>query len=316
MPEWTTFAGLAGVVLALLLLLAALSQGRFRGGSADADPTPGSGSDPEATAGGVDPTDPDRLGGSAPDPAVDGGTPGAPEPTAEMAPFVHPFVDERRGSGGREADRSDPAGTAGPADPADLSTGALLLNVAVSQGLFASLLVAGALLTGIPATAFGLGPGAAALPALLAGVGLGVVLYAANEVGAAVGERVGFGGGEELRAVLAPDSAAGWAALLLVVLPVIAGFEELLFRGVLVGVLSAGFGVSPWLLAGGSSVAFALGHGAQGRAGIAVSGSLGFALAAGFVLTGSLVAVVVAHYLVNALEFVVHEGLDVGGSRG
>jgi hypothetical protein len=42
-----------------------------------------------------------------------------------------------------------------------------------------------------------------------------------------------------------------------------------------------------------------------------VTGALGFALAAGFVLTGSLVVVVVAHYLVNALEFTVHEGLGV-----
>jgi uncharacterized membrane protein len=32
-------------------------------------------------------------------------------------------------------------------------------------------------------------------------------------------------------------------------------------------------------------------------------------LAVTFVLTGSLLVVVVAHYLVNALEFVVHEGL-------
>jgi membrane protease YdiL (CAAX protease family) len=42
-----------------------------------------------------------------------------------------------------------------------------------------------------------------------------------------------------------------------------------------------------------------------------VTGVLGFALAAVFVTTGSLVAVIVAHYLVNALEFVVHEGFGV-----
>jgi membrane protease YdiL (CAAX protease family) len=61
-------------------------------------------------------------------------------------------------------------------------------------------------------------------------------------------------------------------------------------------------------LAACSSVAFAFGHGAQGRAGIVVTGALGFVLAAAFVVTGSLVTVVVAHYLVNALEFVVNEG--------
>ncbi len=117
----------------------------------------------------------------------------------------------------------------------------------------------------------------------------------------------GFGDATALREAMAPDSAAGWAVLLLVVLPLVAGFEELLFRGVLIGAFATGFDVSPWLLAALSSVAFALGHGAQGRVGIVVTGALGFVLAAAFVLTGSLVAVVVAHYLVNALEFVVSE---------
>jgi membrane protease YdiL (CAAX protease family) len=53
--------------------------------------------------------------------------------------------------------------------------------------------------------------------------------------------------------------------------------------------------------------------------GVVVTGVLGFVLAAAFVLTGSLLAVVVAHYLVNALEFVVHEGLGAdpfGRERG
>jgi hypothetical protein len=34
-------------------------------------------------------------------------------------------------------------------------------------------------------------------------------------------------------------------------------------------------------------------------------------LAAGYVITGSLLVVVVAHYLVNAVEFVAYEGLDL-----
>jgi membrane protease YdiL (CAAX protease family) len=116
---------------------------------------------------------------------------------------------------------------------------------------------------------------------------------------------------ESLRAHLAPESLRGWVVLLGVVLPIIAGFEELLFRAALVGVLAAGFGVSPWALAVASSVAFAVGHGAQGPGGVAVTGVLGFALAAAFVLTGSLLVVVVAHYLINALEFVIHEGLGI-----
>ncbi len=99
-------------------------------------------------------------------------------------------------------------------------------------------------------------------------------------------------------------------------LPTVALFEEFLFRAVLVGAFSAGaaaLGVpaSPWLLAVLSSVAFALGHGAQGRAGVVATGTLGFVLAAAFLLTGSFVVVAVAHYLVNALTFVVHEGVGV-----
>ncbi|MFB6108812.1 MAG: lysostaphin resistance A-like protein [Haloplanus sp.] len=193
----------------------------------------------------------------------------------------------------------------------DLSTGALLVNVAVSQGLFGSLLVVGAWYTGVPAAAFGVDAAAVGTIPLAAGVGLGVALYAVNEAGSTASDRFGLGDGDALREALAPDSVAGWAVLLFVVLPTIAGFEELLFRGALVGAFVAGFGVSPWLLAALSSVAFALGHGAQGPGGVVVTGLLGFVLAAAFVLTGSLATVVVAHYLVNALEFVVHEGAGV-----
>nr|WP_245545383.1 CPBP family intramembrane glutamic endopeptidase [Halomicrobium katesii] len=64
--------------------------------------------------------------------------------------------------------------------------------------------------------------------------------------------------------------------------------------------LAAGFSLSPWLLAVVSSVVFGAAHGAQGRVGMLVTGGLGLALAAGFVLTDSLLVVVVAHYLVNA----------------
>jgi membrane protease YdiL (CAAX protease family) len=60
-----------------------------------------------------------------------------------------------------------------------------------------------------------------------------------------------------------------------------------------------------------AAAAFGLGHGAQGRVGIAVTGALGVALGALFVLTNSLLAVVVAHYVVNALELTVHEGLGI-----
>jgi membrane protease YdiL (CAAX protease family) len=191
--------------------------------------------------------------------------------------------------------------------PTPPSAGVLFANVVVSQGFFATVLAVGAWYASIPASAVGLAPDALSPASLGAGLGLGVALHAANAVGSRVGERFGLGDSAALRRAMAPDSALGWVVLFAVVLPLVAGFEELLFRGVLIGVFAAGFDLSPWLLAALSSVAFALGHGAQGRAGVAVTGVLGFVLAAAFVLTGSLVTVVVAHYLVNALEFAVNE---------
>jgi membrane protease YdiL (CAAX protease family) len=191
--------------------------------------------------------------------------------------------------------------------PRRLSTAALLVNVVVSQGLFASLLLVGMWVASIPPASLGLTADALGPLPLAVGVGLGVALHAVNAVGSRLSDRFGLGDATALREALAPESAAGWAVLLFVVLPVVAGFEELLFRGILIGAFATGFGLPPWLLAVLSSVAFALGHGAQGRAGVVVTGALGFVLAAAFVLTGSLVTVLVAHYLVNALEFVVNE---------
>jgi membrane protease YdiL (CAAX protease family) len=196
----------------------------------------------------------------------------------------------------------------------DFSTGTLLANVALSQGVFGAAIVGAAWLADVPPVALGVeagNPWSVGLPAVGVGVAVGVALYLANELSAEVVDAAGVDYSEGLRQSLAPDSFRGWAVLLGVVLPVIAGFEELLFRAALVGAFAAGFGVSPWLLALFSTVAFAIGHGAQGPGGVAVTGLLGFALAAAYVLSGSLLVVVVAHYLVNALEFVVHEGLAV-----
>ena len=284
MPDWATFAGFAGVVLVFLLLLAHASKSVVSGDARAPVPAPPEQSYPGSVDPGVDEVRPNvgDVDRSLID-ATDGG------PIAGVT--------------GAHSEAARPR----------LSTTALLANVAISQGAFGLLLLAGAWFTEIPVAAFGVAAPVASPTTVGLGVALGIGLYAANEVGASVGERLGVGADERLREALAPDSAAGWAVLLLVVLPIIAGFEELLFRGVLVGVFAAGFGLSSWLLAALSSVAFALGHGAQGPAGVVVTGLLGFVLAATFVLTGSLLVVVVAHYLVNALEFVVHEGLDLDG---
>ncbi|MFC7068015.1 CPBP family intramembrane glutamic endopeptidase [Halobaculum lipolyticum] len=279
MTRWTAFVGVSTVVLGLLLGLARLSAAQFTA----PEPTASTAGDAEAA--------------------------GGPEDTgrAATAPY-HPAADH------------DPALTRPERTPvadaeaeAELTAGALLANVALSQGTFGALLVAAAVWAGVPAEPLGLVP-LATVTDLAAGVGLGVALWLASEAGGRLAPRWGVEVNEELRGALAPRSAAGWAVLLLAVLPTVALFEEFLFRAVLVGAFSAaapalGVAVSPWLLAALSSVAFALGHGAQGRAGVVATGALGFVLAAAFLLAGSFAVVAVAHYLVNALTLVVHEGL-------
>ena len=193
----------------------------------------------------------------------------------------------------------------------DLSTTALLANVTISQGLFAMLLIVGAWIARIPVSAFSVGTGPTEVLILAFGIGTGVALYIGNEVGSALGARFGLGDGEGLRSALAPETSLEWAALLCIVLPIIAGFEELLFRGALIGVIASGYSISPWVLAVVSSLAFALGHGAQGRIGIIVTGVFGFVLASIFIVTDSLLIVIIAHYIVNALEFIIHEAFEI-----
>ena len=208
---------------------------------------------------------------------------------------------------------SAPVDRALPGSGAALSSGVLLANVAVTQGLLAGVVLVGLFVFEIPLAALGVSPEPWVLgvPAVIVGIVLGAALWLLSEAAALVADAAGIGYDEQLRALLAPASPGGWAALFAIVLPLIAVAEELLFRAALIGVPAAGLDVSPWSFAVGSSVAFALGHGAQGRVGIVATGVLGLVLASAFVLTGSLLAVVVAHYVVNALEFGVHEGLGV-----
>ncbi|WP_323173175.1 CPBP family glutamic-type intramembrane protease [Natrialba sp. PRR66] len=334
MAQWTAFAGLTVVVLVLLLVLSHLTQTSFSS-SSDADSPAGDTTEtdngleafdaPQATRDGdadefsersspvTDRSDagtrhdrhdqPDR-GDSNGDGRVD--TPENAEPsTGDDGSSSRNDRSIRTDDGHRHPGHAE-------LDPDDLSTGLLLANVAASQGLFLVVLLGAILFTAIPASALGIEFSLVYLTSGLAlGTGAGIALYAANELGAAFAERVGFDHDEQLRSMLAPDTTGGWLTLLLVVLPIIAVFEELLFRGALIGVFATGFDMSPWLLAVVSSVAFALGHGMQGSVGVAVTGALGFVLAAVFIATGSLLVVIVAHYLINALEFVVHEGLEL-----
>lgn len=190
-----------------------------------------------------------------------------------------------------------------------LTTELLLANVAFTQGLVVVVILIAAWYFAIPTTAFGItaDPMGAGLVGVGVGLAFGVVLWIGNELSTTIADVVGAAYDETVREMLAPDTPAGWAVLLGVVLPLIALSEELLFRAALIGVPAAGYGLNPWLLAIVSSAAFALGHGAQGRVGVVVTGALGFVLAGGYILTGSLLVVVIAHYVINAMEFVVHE---------
>jgi membrane protease YdiL (CAAX protease family) len=325
MTDWAAFAGFAGVVTVALLVLAYASQGTVSGHGEAPPPEafddrprdpPATGDDADQwnDPPGIDPATWDESTDDATDPSDD-----APltddDGQSNATTTDSGELTARHEADGFEWVAEDSVAPAWlRAEGPEMTSGLLLANVLVSQGLFAGFLLFGAWFTDVPASAFGVtaDPLSTGLPAVGVGVGAGLVLYLLNELGAGVGDRLGVTADESLRELLAPDTRLGWVVLLFVVLPIVAGFEEFLFRGALIGVVAAGFGVSPWLLAALSSVAFALGHGAQGPGGILVTGLLGFALAVTFVLTGSLLAVIVAHYLVNALEFVVHEGLGRG----
>lgn len=198
----------------------------------------------------------------------------------------------------------EPLADAGTTD-VDLASPSLLLNLGLTHGGIVLVLGAIVWLTGVPGEQLGL----VGIPDLLSALLLGLALYAVDEGFVAAANALGWDVPDGYRELLAPDSLASWALLLVVVLPAVALAEELLFRGALIGGVGAATGISPWVLAVVSSVAFGSAHAAQERMGMVVTAGLGFVLAAVFVVTGNLLLVVVAHYLVNALEFVVHEGL-------
>lgn len=276
MTRWAVFAGITALVGTLLLALARVSQSAMSGGTADST---------------VARSDSDeRPSDSASLNDADSG--------AEI-----PKISQEE-----TANHTDTS----TARPESFSIGLLLANVALSQGVFLLILLGGAWYAQIPLAALGVTAVTTdGLSMLVVGIVLGIALYLVNELGTLGAEAVGIETPDELRESLAPDSPLGWVVLLCLVLPIIAVFEEFLFRAALVGALSVGFSISPWALAILSSIAFALGHGAQGTVGMVATGGLGLVLAAAFVMTGSLLVVVVAHYLVNALEFVVHEGFGI-----
>lgn len=192
----------------------------------------------------------------------------------------------------------------------DLGGRVLRWNVVVSQGLVVAILLAGAWYAAVPWAAFGwhglleatTGSG------LLVGLALGAVIALGNVFLERIVDARALRDAEALRELLAPSTPGGWVTLLLVVIPTIAISEELLFRGALIGAIALGFELSPWVLAVVSSLAFGAAHSAQGTVGVVVTSGFGFVLAAAFVVTGDLLVVIVAHAVVDAIEFIVHEG--------
>lgn len=211
-------------------------------------------------------------------------------------------------------DGQPPAGSQRPTHerpsprPRPVPTGrALLANVLLTHGLLAAATLAVVWDARIPLGLVGLVAPTAESVAIGLGAGLG--LYLASETVAALADRLGYPHDERLRALLAPAGPADWAVLLLAVLPTIAVAEELLFRGVLVGAVGAGFGLPGPALVVAAAALFGLGHTAQGGVGVAVTTALGVVLGVAFLWTGSLLAVALAHYVVDAMEFVIREGL-------
>ncbi|MFB6070858.1 MAG: CPBP family intramembrane glutamic endopeptidase [Halanaeroarchaeum sp.] len=179
----------------------------------------------------------------------------------------------------------------------------LRANVVASQALVAVLVLGTARVAGVPWSAFGWrGIGGAGL-GVVAGVALAIPNLA---LGRMLDDRT-LRQAEAMRSLLAPETRRGWIVLVVVVVPVIAISEELLFRGALIGAAAIGLGVSPWVLAVPSSLAFGVAHQAQGTVGVVATAAFGFALAATFVATGDLLVVVVAHAVVDVAEFLLHE---------
>jgi len=323
--NWLAFTAVVGLLTLSLLVLARQSQQLFDDQSAEPQSMTASAGDQESTR----PPSIGDEGSTAPDLGV-GGVGSQHDVGGADSQHDASSVDGQSSAGtteGRKSaesddsdgnevdDRADAPGTTPPSNPGvELTPAMLLVNVAATQGLVAAIVVAAGWYYEIPVTAFGVtgDPWNTGLPAVAVGVGFGLALWVGNELATTVADAAGAAYDESVRELLAPDSGEGWLVLFGVVLPIIALGEELLFRAALIGVPAAGFDLSSWLLAVVASVAFALGHGAQGRVGIVVTGLLGLVLAAGYVLSGSLLLVVVAHYVVNATEFAVYEyaGLD------
>jgi membrane protease YdiL (CAAX protease family) len=185
----------------------------------------------------------------------------------------------------------------------------LYANVVGTQAVILGLLAVAAWFARIPPAVFG---AQSARDVVLFGLVSGLLLAAGSAIATRVLARAGVPPTAALREALAPRRPGETVALYGLVLPAVAVGEEALFRGALIGAVLAGVDVSPWVPVLASSALFGYAHSAQGRFGVVATGLLGVALGWAFVLSESLLAVVVAHYVVNAVEFALGSRLTEG----
>lgn len=100
---------------------------------------------------------------------------------------------------------------------------------------------------------------------------------------------------------LLPRNQLEWV-LIVVPLLVAVAVEEMLFRALLIGGFSTI--VNPWALVVAAGVLFGLMHSPQGNLGIVLTGAVGILFGAVFILTNSLLTVIVAHFALNFLQIV------------
>lgn len=182
------------------------------------------------------------------------------------------------------------------------STRGLLINTAISQALFAGLLASGIWLAQIPVGVFGI-----TVPTVYTttiGVSSGIGIMGINRAVSHLLDQPHMAETTAVRRVLTPGSRGGWGLLVCIVLPMIAVFEEAIFRGAMIGAIQQGYDVPIWVLIIVSSTLFGFGHSAQGRVGMVMTAIFGVILGTVFVLTESLTVVIIAHYIVNLSEFV------------
>ncbi|HEX2912956.1 MAG TPA: type II CAAX endopeptidase family protein [Chloroflexia bacterium] len=105
----------------------------------------------------------------------------------------------------------------------------------------------------------------------------------------------------ELMKNLIPRNQLEWV-LIIIPLFLAVALEEMLFRALLIGGYSVV--VNPWAMALASSVVFGMMHSPQGILGIVLTGLVGLLFGAVFIITGSLLVVIIAHFAVNFLQIV------------